>query len=99
MTAPTEEQLAVWNEWVAARPERVRAVAERFEPWNEYQFKETKRVCALYSFEEGEKITLKVIAPQLFGMTHLVFGVDPDDLEPRDEHCVDPRDMFPKENL
>ena len=81
--------------WCATRPPHVAEVARRFQPWLEYQFKETKRLCTIYSFGECEdgSITLKVLQPDLFfpGVCdNLVFGVRPDDIEIADEHCVRP---------
>lgn len=40
-TEPTEEQLKVWDEWVASRPEVIKKLAERFDPWSLYKLKTT----------------------------------------------------------
>lgn len=38
---PSEEQKKLWHEWLEARPERVRAVAQRFDPWTVYRLAST----------------------------------------------------------
>jgi hypothetical protein len=82
---PTPEQEQVWKEWVASRPDSVRAVAERFEPWSLYRMKSTgQRVTIASIFEDG---TLSVNVTGEFNcvmMDRRVFGINPDDLEPCD---------------
>lgn len=34
---PTPEQYAAWQKWVEERPESIREVARKFEPWTLYQ--------------------------------------------------------------
>jgi hypothetical protein len=36
---PTPDEESGWNAWVAERPEKVRNVAERFDPWSLYRLK------------------------------------------------------------
>jgi hypothetical protein len=86
---PTAEQEAGWKAWVAERPENVRRVAERFDPWSLYQMKGTGQRCTLVSFGEDEngKVTVKVSITGKYNFVTFdrhVFGVDPDDLEPCD---------------
>jgi hypothetical protein len=62
-------------------------VAERFNPWSLYWYKETKHRVMVISFEEraGRSVTLKVyISTQwnLVDRPSIVFGVDPEDLGP-----------------
>jgi hypothetical protein len=89
-TEPTAEQEAGWKEWVASRPEPVRKVAERFEPWSLYRMKSTGQRVTLYSFGEandGSAVTLTVNVTGQFNAVAFdrqVFGIDPDDLEPCD---------------
>ena len=83
---PTPEQEAGWKEWVAGRPDNVREVAERFNPWTLYRMKSTGQRVSICSFGEGEKgdVTLTVdIVGQFNLLLHdlQVFGIDPDDLE------------------
>lgn len=79
-----EENQAGYAAWVATLPEIVRPVALRFRPWHPHRFKDTQQPCEIHSFSEpadGGEVTLKVVAPQLFGPPHLVFGVDPNNIE------------------
>jgi hypothetical protein len=74
----------LWDDWVASRPPRVREVAERFSPNKKYRIKNTGQPCQLYSFSEpldGGPITMKVIVQNRFGPNHLVFGLDPNNIE------------------
>ncbi len=38
---PSEEQKKLWREWLEVRPERVRMVAQRFDPWTVYRLVST----------------------------------------------------------
>jgi hypothetical protein len=82
---PTTEQIAEWKAWVASRPDCVRKVAERFDPWSLYQMKSTGHRCTLISFfEDG---TVKVAITSEFNalmFERQVFGISPDDLVPCD---------------
>lgn len=83
---PTPEQEAAWKEWVAARPDNVRVVAERFDPWSLYRMKSTGHRVTLASFGEGADgaVTLRVRVTGHFNVVVFdreVFGVDPNDLE------------------
>lgn len=84
---PTQEQIEGYREWVASRPDNVRAVAEKFEPWSLYRLKSSGHRVTIASFDEGtdNTITLKVAVTGQFNRVvfeRLVFGVSPDDLEP-----------------
>lgn len=84
---PTPEQEQGYREWVASRPDMVRAVAERFEPWSLYRMKPHGQRVTVVSFgeEEDGRVTLTVSVSGDFNLTMFdrqVFGVDPDDLEP-----------------
>lgn len=86
---PTKEQAGAWKEWVSARPDVVRAVAERLDPWSLYRMKSTgNRVgnrVTLYSISEDGTVTVDVTAEYNFlSFERRVFGVLPDDLEPCD---------------
>jgi histone acetyltransferase (RNA polymerase elongator complex component) len=50
---PTPEQEAGWKQWVAAQPEAVRKVAERFDPWTLYRLKTTNHRVSIVSFSGG----------------------------------------------
>ena len=83
---PSEEARAGWKAWVAERPDRVRAVAERFEPWRLYHLKSSGHRVVLTSFNEHAdgRVTLRVDVLARFNALAFernVFGVDPDDLE------------------
>lgn len=81
---PSPEQYAGYLEWVASRPEHVRKVATRFEPWKLYRMKSTGQRVVVYSFADADPVTLTVgvLAEfNLLAMERRVFGIDPDDLE------------------
>ncbi len=82
---PTPEQLQEWKDWVASRPECVRKIAERFEPWSLYRLKSTGQRVTLRSFYEDGTVSVFVLGKFNF-LIHerCVFGIDPDDLEPCD---------------
>jgi len=80
---PTQAQVEEWKAWVAERPEVVREIAERLEPWSLYRLKTTDQRVTLYSISEDGTVTVDVTGqfnPSLF--ERRVFGIDPDDLEP-----------------
>lgn len=73
--------------WVATRPDVVRAVAERFRPWELYRLKSTGHRVYPLSFGEAEDgtVTLTVAVTGEFNLITFdrqVFGIKPDDLEP-----------------
>lgn len=83
---PTPEQETDWAEWVAERPDNIRKVAERFDPWTLYRMKNTNQRVTLCSFREqaNGNVTLTVNITgefnlMLFGKR--VFGIDPNNLE------------------
>ena len=81
-----EESRQSWAEWVASRPEKIRAVAEKLFPWKLYRMKGSGHRVTLYSIDEEEsgKISLQVDVTGEFNFVAFerrVFGVDPDDLE------------------
>lgn len=86
-TKPTEAQQRAWRDWVAERPESIRKVAERFDPWTLYRLGSTgQRVYVLSFSEPGEdgKVTCRVGVSGEFNLVTFerdVFGIDPDDLE------------------
>lgn len=86
LATPTKEEERVYRDWIASRPEKVKAVAERFDPWSLYRMKSTGHRVTLHSFDENKNgtITLKVDVTGDFNTVlfeRRVFGVDPDDLE------------------
>lgn len=90
LTQPTPEEEAEWKEWVASRPDSVRIVAEKLDPWTLYRMKSTGNRCTLISiFENG---TVKVSITGEFNAVMFdreVFGIDPGDLEPCDPPSAD----------
>lgn len=83
-TEPTLAQERKWRTWVAARPEAVRKIAERFEPWSLYRMKDGSRV-TIVSFAEDGTVTVSLRGKYnaiLFERS--VFGVNPDELIPCD---------------
>lgn len=86
---PTPEQEAGYREWVASRPDVVRKVAEKFEPWSLYRMKNTGNRVTLVSFGEeengGVSLTVNISADyNAITFERQVFGVSPDNLEPCD---------------
>ena len=80
---PTREEIENWNKWVSERPESVRKIAERFEPWSLYRLKSTGHRVFLYSFEENGTLTVVVSGKyNKVDFERKVFGIDPDDLKP-----------------
>ena len=85
-TEPTPEQKSGWGQWVAERPDNVREVAERFDPWTLYRMKDTNQRVTLYSFREqpdgGVTLTVNITGQfNLIAFDRQVFGINPDDLE------------------
>ena len=86
-TQPTAENLAAWKKWVAERPESIRKVCERFDPWTLYRLKTTGQRVYILSFSEpglDGKVTCRVGVSGEFNLLTFerdVFGIDPDDLE------------------
>jgi hypothetical protein len=94
---PTPEEEREYRDWIASKSEKVKAVAERFDPWSLYRMKSTGHRVILYSFDEqkGGEVTLTVTVSGDFNTVFFernVFGINPDDLEP----CEPP---LPNENL
>lgn len=86
LTTPTKEEERLYREWVASRPEKVRIVVERFDPWSLYRMKSTGHRVTLVSFQEykDDEITVMVDVCEEFNLVAFerrVFGIDPDDLE------------------
>lgn len=91
---PTPEQERKWKKWVEGRPENVRSVAERFDPWSLYRLKSTGQRVTVYSFgeEKDGSVTLTVDITGEFNyivFDRQVFGIDPNDLEPCDLPAAD----------
>jgi hypothetical protein len=61
---PTAEQEASWNEWVAERPDVVRKIAERLNPWELYRLKTTGQRITLYSVSEDGTVTVDCRCPK-----------------------------------
>lgn len=82
---PTARQERGYAKWGKSRPEPVRSMAERFEPWSLYRLKSTgERVVVTSFLDDG---TLTVVVSGRFNRVifeRSVFGIDPDDLEPCD---------------
>lgn len=84
---PTDEERAQYAAWVAERPPTVRAIAERFQPWELYRIKPNGHRVVVLSFGEAEdgSVTLTVLVGGHFNRVMFerqVFGINPDELEP-----------------
>lgn len=80
---PTEEQLKSWAEWVAARPEPVRKAAERFPPWELFEYNQHKVYAVSYQEHDDDIVTLTVRVDPNFNLVAFgrdVFGVDQEEL-------------------
>lgn len=83
---PTEKEIKAWNKWISKRPEHVRKVAEKFDPWSLYRLKTSGDRCTLISFEEmqDKTVTMRVAITGRFNLVifdRQVFGILPEDLE------------------
>lgn len=80
---PTEEDQADWAEWVGSRPDSVRIIAEKFDPWSLFRLKTTDQRVTIYSFSEDGTVTVNITGEfNLHLFDSQVFGINPDDLEP-----------------
>lgn len=86
---PNDEARRAWEEWVAERPDAVRAVAERFDPWTVYRLKGSGHRVTIHGFQKEEtgdgsdRVTLTVIVSGAFNRVifdRRVFGIPPEDL-------------------
>ncbi|CAM5999267.1 unnamed protein product [Sphagnum balticum] len=83
---PNDEMKSEWAEFVSSRPDAVRKVAERFNPWTLYRIGKDGHRVTLYSFGEHEdgSVTLTVNVTGEFNCVvfeRRVFGIKPEDLE------------------
>jgi hypothetical protein len=84
---PDESILREWSDWLADRPDSVKAAAEKFKPWKLYRLKGSGHRVTLVSFDEpadGSPVTLKVFVSGEFNAVafeRTVFGIQQDDLE------------------
>lgn len=90
-TTPEQEHRDAWSEWLAERPENVRTVAERFDPWTMYRLTTTGQRCQVIGFhetsDEATPVTVYIYAEHetLGPMSGVqVFGIDPATLVPWD---------------
>lgn len=83
---PTDEMKTHWAEFVASRPDAVRKVAEKFNPWTLYRIGEEGNRVTLYSLSEHEdgSVTMTVNVTGQFNFViheRQVFGINPEDLK------------------
>lgn len=82
VTQPTSKQEIEWKAWVESRPEPVRSIAMRFDPWSLYLMKSTGHRVGIYSFSEDGTITVAVTGEfNAVAFDRRVFGISPEDLE------------------
>ncbi len=95
-TPPTDAQKTMLAEWLAERPPNVRAVAERFDPWQVYRLTTTGQAVQFMGCDVGarncgdtavdvDRVTARVYAQHpisgpISGVE--VFGIDPGEIEP-----------------
>lgn len=100
---PTAMNEREWKKWVAERPESIRKVCERFDPWTLYRLKPTGQRVYILSFSEpgaDGKVLCRIGVSAEFNLLTFerdVFGIDPDDLEecdlPKDDEQVGSLDL------
>lgn len=86
---PRPDQKALWLEWVTERPDSIRAVAERFHPWELYKLTSTGQIVTVASFSEPGEDGRPTIRVNIIGHSehdlpmpvYGVFGLDADELE------------------
>lgn len=83
---PTPEKLEEWKGWVADRPDPIREVAERFDPWTIYRLKTSGHRVVPRSFYQRNDgcvmLTVEVLGRFNFvAFERNVFGIYPEDLE------------------
>lgn len=77
---PTPEQVSGWNGWKSTRPQAVRELCDRFDPWTLYRMATGHRVIVCAFNEDG---TVSVVVSGRFNriaFERIVDGVDPDSL-------------------
>jgi hypothetical protein len=81
-----EDAQREWREWVAGRPESVKAVCQNYPPDTLYKLKETGQVGTVVGyFEDGTVRMLFTSELNPLSFTDLeVFGIDPKSLEESD---------------
>tara|TARA_R110000868_G_scaffold68383_5_gene202062 strand:- start:191 stop:520 length:330 start_codon:yes stop_codon:yes gene_type:complete len=95
----TPEQEKEWNEWLADRPDSVKAVGALVNPYTLYinNKRRDQRVSLVSIYENG---TVKICVLRQFNLSPSidfeVFGVDPHDLEPTTD--MRPFDEWVKDN-
>ena len=84
-TEPTSKEFEAWSQWVSDRPDNVRKVAERFNPWTLYKLGPDGHRVYVLGFDEQKDgtVTLTVGISGQFNLVSFernVFGINPDDL-------------------
>lgn len=96
---PTDAQRAEFAAWIAERPDHVRAVAEKFDPWTMYRLTTTGQRCQVIGFHESTgpvPVTVYIYAENatLGPITGVnVFGIDPATVVPWTEADEPPAPM------
>jgi len=86
-TTPTDEQVQAYADWADGRPEPVKTLAKRFDPWSLYRLKHPDdpetlghRVTIQAFCDDGTIIVDVTGQFNLIGFGRRVFGIDPGDL-------------------
>ncbi len=90
----TDEERAEYAQWTAERPEAIRKMIARLPPDRLYRNTETGQVMAIQAFAEDGTVRAYVL-PECNGPVtggSVVFGLDPDHLEPATQEYVDERE-------
>jgi hypothetical protein len=87
---PSDEQRAGYDEWVESRPEPVKSIAKRLNPWTLYRLKTTTHRVTLAAISEDGTVRVNVSADfNMLAFERSVFGINPDDLEECDLPAAD----------
>lgn len=84
ITEMDEETRLEWEQWLAERPNSVKALATKLPPWFLYELTTTGQKVQIQAYAEDGTVRVLVLerwnGPMLFERS--VFGIDPETLKP-----------------
>ena len=57
---PTPEMLVEWQQWLDKKPEVIKQLAARFDPWTLYRMKDTDQRVIIESYNEDGTMNMEV---------------------------------------